>query len=157
MHILSQFMQAPKEEHIDATRRVVRYIKGTAGQGLFLPKNSKLELVGYYDSDWGACPITRQSLTGYFIKLGNSPISWKTKKQNTVSRSSPKAKYRSLTEATSELIWLRSFLASLGFFLRNPTPLFCDNQLALHIANNPVFHERTKHNELYCHFAREKL
>ena len=132
-------MQAPKEEHMDAAKRVVCCIKGTVGQGLFLPKNSKLQLVGYCDSDWGACPITRQSLIGYFIKLVNSPISWKTKKQNTVSRSSAEAEYRSLAQATSELIWLRSFLASLGVFLRNPMPLLCDNQSALHIANNPVF------------------
>jgi len=72
-------------------------------------------------------------------------------------RSLAEAEYRSLTEATNELIWFHSFLSSLGVFLYNPTPLFYDNQSALHIANTPVFHKRTKHIELDCHFVREKL
>ena len=96
VHILSQFMSAPKKEHMNAARKVVHYIKGTAGQGLLLSENSSLHLVGYYDLEWGACPITRKSLIGYFIKLGNSLISWKTKKQNIVSRSSAEVEYRSL-------------------------------------------------------------
>jgi len=87
-------MQAPKEEHMDVARRVVRYVKGTAVHGLILLENSNLQLIGYCDSDWGGCPITRQSLTSYFIKLGNSPIHGKPKRQNIVSRSSAKAEYR---------------------------------------------------------------
>lgn len=75
VHILSQFMQAPKSEHMEAAQRVVCYIKGSAGQGILLPKKSNLQLVGYCDSDWGACPISRRSLIGYYITLGNSPIS----------------------------------------------------------------------------------
>jgi len=150
-------MQAPKETHMEAVRRVVRYIKGSAGQGLLLRRDCNMQLVGFCDSDWGACPLSRKSLTGYFVMLGGSPISWRTKKQTTVSRSSAEAEYRSLADATSELVWLRSFLAALGIFLDRPMRLFCDNQAALHIAHNPVFHERTKHIELDCHFVREKL
>jgi len=89
--------------------------------------------------------------------LGNSPVSWKTNKQATISRSSAEAKYRAMTMTTSELLWVRSFLASLGVFHTRPMLLSCDNQAALHIARNPVFHERIKHIELDCHFAREKL
>ena len=157
VHILSQFMESPKEEHMEAALRVVRHIKGTAGQGILLRRDSSLQLIGYCDSDWAACPLTRKSLTGYFIMLGGSPISWKTKKQSTVSRSSAEAEYRSMAAAASELTWLKAFLAALGAFLEKPMRLFCDNQAALHIAHNPVFHERTKHIELDCHFVREKL
>ena len=79
VHILSQFMQAPREDHMNAARRVVRYIKGSAGQGILLPRASDLQLVSYCDSDWGACPISKRSLTGYFVTLGGAPISWKLK------------------------------------------------------------------------------
>ena len=87
IHILSRFMQAPREEHMTAACRVVRYLKGTVGFGLLLPTTNDLRLYGFCDSDWRTCPLSRQSLTGYFIRLGGSPISWKTKKQATVSRS----------------------------------------------------------------------
>ena len=137
-------MQAPREEHMEAVRRVLRYLKGTAGNGIFLQAHTDLQVTAYCDSDWGACPLTRRSLTGYFVTVGGSPVSWKTKKQVTVSRSSAEAAYRSMAALTSELIWLKSFLASLGIFSTHGMQLlFCDSQAAIHIANNPVFHERT--------------
>jgi len=157
VHILSQFMQAPKAAHLEAATRVLRYLKGSAGRGLLLSSHCDFQLYAYCDSDWGACPITRRSLTGYFVTIGSSPISWKTKKQTTVSRSSAEAEYRAMATVTSELIWLKSLLGSLGVFLKDPIPLYCDNQAALHIARNPVFHERTKHIEIDCHFVRDRI
>ena len=81
VHILAQFMQQPKKAHWEAALRVVRYLKGNLGQGILLRANSDLKLYAYCDSDWASCPLTRRSLTGYFICLGRSPVSWKTKKQ----------------------------------------------------------------------------
>jgi len=157
VHILSQFMQNPREERMDAAKRVLRYLKGSPGQGILLQHNSNLQVYAFCDSDWGACPITRRSLTGFLVTLGGSPVAWKTKKQGTVSLSSAEAEYRAMATATSELIWIKAFLAAMGVFLDKPMQLFCDNQAALHIAKNPVFHERTKRIEIDCHFVRDRL
>nr|KYP76764.1 Copia protein [Cajanus cajan] len=157
VHTLAQFMQHPRQEHWDAALRVVRYLKGNPGQGILLHANCDLQLYAWCDSDWASCPLTRRSLTGWFILLGNSPISWKTKKQHTVSRSSSKAEYRSMATTTCELKWLKELLSCFGCAHSGPMKLYCDNQAALHIAANPVFHERTKHIEVDCHFVRDEL
>ena len=89
--------------------------------------------------------------------IGDSFVSCKAKKQQTVSRSSAEAEYRSLTAATSELVWLQYLLCDFKVLVATPTVLYCDNQAAIHIASNPIFHEHTKHIEIDCHFIREKL
>ena len=87
-YIVSIHAKAPKEAHMEAARRVLRYLKGNPGQGLLLKVTPDLNVSAFCDSDWGACPLTRRSLSGYFVTIGGSPVSWKTKKQTTVSRSS---------------------------------------------------------------------
>ena len=124
-------MQAPRTDHWDAALRVVRYLKGTPGQGILLCADSDLTLTGWCDSDWAACPLTRRSLTGWLVFLGGSPIAWKTKKQATVSRSSAEAEYRSMAAITCELMWLKGLLLSLGIHHPTAIRLFCDSQSAL--------------------------
>ncbi|PNY16454.1 flavonol sulfotransferase-like protein [Trifolium pratense] len=154
---LSQFLSAPTNEHMLAGLHVLKYIKNCPGQGLFFAANSSLKLKGFSDSDWAACPDTRRSTTGLCFFLGNSLISWKSKKQNVVSRSSSEAEYRALAQATCEAQWLKYLLNDFHISHSSPIVLYCDNRSALHIAANPVFHERTKHIELDCHVVREKL
>lgn len=89
--------------------------------------------------------------------LGDSLISWKSKKQDVVSRSSTEAEYRAMAVTTCEIVWLRWLLADMGVHISVPTPPHCDNKSAVQIANNSVFHERTKHIEIDCHFTRHHL
>lgn len=105
-------MQHPKQEHWDTTLRVVRYLKGNPGQGILLCVDFDLQVYAWCDSDWASCPLTRRSLTGWIILLGNSPISWKAKKQHTMSRSSAEAEYRSMATTTCDLKWLKELLCS---------------------------------------------
>lgn len=100
---------------------------------------------------------SRQSITGYCVFLGDSLVSWRAKKQQTMSRSSSEAEYRAMADATCELIWLTTVLGEMHCSPLSPATLFCDNQSALYIASNPVYHERTKHVEIDCHVVRERL
>ena len=100
----------------------------------------RLTLTAYSDSDWAACPNTRRSVTGYVLLLGKSPVSWKSKKQSTLSKSSSEAEYRAMASASSETTWLVRLFTELGITDLKPVTLYCDNQSAIHIGKNPVFH-----------------
>ncbi|KAJ0470227.1 putative RNA-directed DNA polymerase [Helianthus annuus] len=157
VQFLSQFMHSPKEVHLTLALRLLRYLKLSPGKGISFKKSDNLDLFGYADSDWAKCLSTRKSVTCYCIFLGQCLVSWKSKKQNVVSRSTAEAEYRSMCSATCELMLWKNLLSELGINCSLPMALFCDSQAALSIAANPVFHERTKHFELDLHFLREKV
>ncbi|XP_052727427.1 secreted RxLR effector protein 161-like [Vigna angularis] len=113
MHQLSQFISNPSTEHQQAASKILRYIKGAPGKGIFFPSNNIIQLKGFSDSNWAGCIDTRQSITCYSIYLGSSLISWKSKKQATVSKSSSEAGYRALATATSKIQWLTFLLQDL--------------------------------------------
>ncbi|KAL0405758.1 UNVERIFIED_CONTAM: Retrovirus-related Pol polyprotein from transposon RE2 [Sesamum latifolium] len=136
---------------------IVRYLKGTTSTGLFFPTSNTLQLSVYTDVDWGACVDSRHSVTGYCIFLGPSLISWKSKKQNTVSRSYVEEEYRAMASAVFELQWVSYILKDFRFSVVTPVPFWCDNQAALHITANPVFHERTQHLDIDCHVVRDQF
>ena len=124
---LSQFMASPTESHLQAAKHVLRYLKTSPGKGLFFPRESEIQLLDFSDSDWAGCPDTRRSLTGYCFFLGSPLVSWKTKKQTTVARSSTEAEYRALANTTCELQWILNVLQFLRISLIRPPVLYCDN------------------------------
>ena len=135
----------------------MRYLKGTVGQGIWLKAQSATTITCWCDSDWVACPNTRRSVTGYIVKFGDSLVSWKSKKQQTVSRSSAEAEYRSMASAVAEVTWLIGLFNELNVSIQMPITVWSDSKSAIQLAANPVFHERTKHIEIDCHFIRDKV
>ncbi|KAK2415811.1 putative mitochondrial protein [Trifolium repens] len=121
----------------------------------FENENNFIQIILTSDADWAGCPDTRRSVTGWCMFLGSSLISWKSKKQARVSKSSTESEYRAMSAACSEIIWLRGLLAEVGFPQTEPTSLYADNTSAIQIVANPVFHERTKHIEVDCHSIRD--
>ena len=154
---LSQFVSKPLTSHFQAATRVLRYLKTAPAQGLFFSASSTTQLSGFADSDWACCLDSRKSVTGYCVFLGTSLISWKSKKQNTVSRSSSEAEYRALASLSCEIQWLHFLLKDLHISIDAPSAVYCDNVSAIYLAHNPTFHERTKHIEIDCHVTREKI
>jgi Reverse transcriptase (RNA-dependent DNA polymerase) len=134
---VSKFMQAPRKPHLDAIDRILRYLKGTPGNGIWMKNNKSNEVCGYADADW-AGSFDRRSTTGYCTFVGGNIVTWKSKKQNVVARSSAEAEYRAMASTTSELIWIKQLLEELNFKTHKPMKMFCDNNAARHIASNAV-------------------
>ena len=154
---LSQYVSNPLAPHYQAATKVLRYLKSSPAKGILFSASSNLKLYVFADSDWARCPTTRKSITGFCVVLGASLISWKSKKQNTVSRSSTEAEYRALASLTCELQWLQYLFNDFQISFDQPAAVYCDSKSAIYLAHNPAFHERSKHIELDCHVVREKI
>ncbi|GJW72889.1 ribonuclease H-like domain-containing protein [Tanacetum coccineum] len=155
---LSQHMHAPLQSHFDIGLRVLRYLKLAPGSGVSFSKNCDgVKVFAFSDSDWAKCPMTRRSVSGYCVFVNGNLVSWKSKKQATLSKSSAEAEYRAMASATCEIMWILKLLQDLDLDGLAPVTLFCDNKSAIQIAANPVMHEKTKHFDIDVHLVREKV
>ena len=154
---VSQHMQAPKDHHWRMVDRVLSYLNGSPGQGVWMGCNGSTEVVGYCDADWAGDRADRRSTTGYCTFIGGNLVTWKSKKQKVVSCSSAEAEYRAMLKLTNELVWIKGILKHIEIEQAAPMTMHCDNQAAIHIASNSVFHERTKHIEVDCHKVRQMI
>nr|XP_016481634.1 PREDICTED: uncharacterized mitochondrial protein AtMg00810-like [Nicotiana tabacum] len=139
IHTLSMFMQKPKRLHLEATQRVVKYVKNQPGQAILLSSKQRNTITAYCNVDWATCPITRKSVTSFFIKYGDSLISWKSKKQSTIFRGSAESEYRSIASTIAELVILGLF-KDIGIEVGLPINIYTDSKAAIQIAANLVFH-----------------
>lgn len=153
----SLHMHEPRDAHWTFVKRVLRYVRGTTQKGLQLQRTSTPSLVAYSDADWAGCPDTRRSTSGFCVFFGDSLVSWSSKRQPIVSRSSAEAEYRGVANVVAECCWLRHLLGELHVPLDQATIVYCDNISAVYLSENPVHHGRTKHVELDVHFVREKV
>ncbi|RVW23162.1 Retrovirus-related Pol polyprotein from transposon RE1 [Vitis vinifera] len=157
LSVVSQYMHNPGEQHMNAVMRILRYLKNAPGKGILFAKNVDHQSIEVYtDADWAGAVDDRRSTSGYFTFVGGNLVTWKSKKQNVVARSSAEAEFRGMALGLCEALWLRLLLQDLGLS-RQPIRLFCDNKAACDIAHNPVQHDRTKHVEVDRFFIKEKL
>lgn len=150
-------MHDPRESHFNALKRILCYVKGTISHGIHMARSSSLSLTAYTDADWAGCPSTRRSTSGFCVFLGDNLVSWSSKRQHIVSRSSAEAEYRGVANDVSETTWLRTLLLEMKIMLSRATLVYCDNVSAIYLSSNPVQHQRTKHVEIDIHFVREKV
>ncbi|XP_057744679.1 uncharacterized mitochondrial protein AtMg00810-like [Arachis stenosperma] len=147
---LSQFLSKLTTIHLIALHHLLKYLKGIMGQGLLFSAKS------YANIDWAVCPDTRRNVTGYCVYIHDSLISWRLKKQHTVSRSFAESEYRAMVAVAAKLTWLRGLLSNFQVDISS-SMLFCDSQSTIYIVTNLTFHERTKHIKINCHLVREQL
>ncbi|WJZ95025.1 hypothetical protein VitviT2T_013823 [Vitis vinifera] len=158
MSVVSQYMHNPGEQHMNAVMRILRYLKNAPRKGILFTKNVDHQSIEVYtDANWAGAVDDRRSTSGHFTFVGGNLVTWKSKKQNVVSRSSAEAEFRGMTLGLCEALWLRLLLQDLVYLSRQPIQLFYDNKAACDIAHNPVQHDHTKHVEMDIFFIKEKL
>ena len=152
-----QLLHAPTTVHWVAVKRILRYLKQCTCLGLKIHKSGSTLVSGFSDADWAGSLDDRRSTGGFAVFLGSNLVSWSARKQATVSRSSTKSEYKTIANATVEIMWVQTLLAELGIKSPQAAMIWCDNLGAKYLSANPVFHARTKHIEVDYHFVRERV
>ncbi len=155
--ILSRFMQKPCEGHWFATKRVLKYLKGTQEFGFKYTQVGDFNLIGYSDSDFDGDKETKVSTSSYAMSLRLGDVSWRSRKQSVPANSTIEAKYVAAVEATKKIVWLRKIMEDLHVKQVHSTPLMIDNTSAIKLAKNPKFHDRMKHINTKYHLIRHHV
>ncbi|GJS67233.1 hypothetical protein Tco_0681797 [Tanacetum coccineum] len=146
----------PTEKHLNAVKRIFRYLKGTIHRGLWYPKDSSIALTAFADANHAGCQDTRRSTSGSMQLLGDRLVSWSSKRQKSVAISSTEAEYIALSGCCAQILWMRSQLTDYGFGF-NKIPMYCDNKSAIALCCNNVQHSRSKHIDIRFHFIKEHV
>jgi hypothetical protein len=152
-----QYLHAPTSAHLSAVKRILRFLKHTINSAFLIRPSSSTMVSAFSDADWAGCTDDRKSTGGFAVFLGPNLISWCAKKQKTVSRSSTEAEYKSMADATAEVMWVQAVLRELSIPCPRSARLWCDNMGAKYLASNPIFHGRMKHVEIDYHFVRDRV
>ena len=145
--VCARFQVKPKQSHLQAVKRIFRYLKGPPRLGLWYPQDSPFELLAYMDSDYGGANLDRKSTSGGCQFLGAKLVSWQCKKQTTISTSTAEAEYVDASSCYSQVLWIQNQMLDYGTNFMN-TPICIDDNSAISIVNNPVKHSKTKHIEI---------
>ncbi|GJV58486.1 putative ribonuclease H-like domain-containing protein [Tanacetum coccineum] len=152
--VCSRFQVTPKTSHLNAVKRIFKYLKGKPTLGLWYPRDSPLDLEAFSDSDYGGSNLDRKSTTGGCQFLGQRLISWQCKKQTIVATSTTEAEYVAAAHCCGQVLWVQNQLLDYGFNFMN-TKIHIDNESTICIVKNPVYHSKTKHIEIRHHFIRD--
>ena len=137
-------------------KRLMRYLSQTAHMKLVYKRSGDCRLIGYCDSDWAGDKQDYKSTTGYTFMLSGAAVSWNSKKQPTVTKSTTEAEYMALSVAAAEAIWLKGLLLELMPSAPDFVKIYCDNKRAVDLSKNPGFRPKTKHIGIQHHFIRER-
>lgn len=140
VNLVCRYVNNPNSNHVKAVKQIIKYLIGTRHFGIEYKGNA--DLVGYSDLDYASDVESRKSTTGYLFSMNNGPITWASRKQQTIALSTMEAEFMATCDATKELIWLKQFLYELGEH-QNPVKLYVDNQAAIRFICNPVYHQRS--------------
>lgn len=154
VNVLSRYVNNPSQQHVNAIKRVIRYLIDT--KDYFIKYGESNDLIGYSDSDFASDVDTRKSTTGYIFQMNGGPITWCSQKQKTIALSTTEAEFVAACESAKEILWLKQLLSELGENY-NCITLCVDNQSAIKLINNPSYHKRTKHIDVKYNFIREKV
>ncbi|KAJ9567220.1 hypothetical protein OSB04_003186 [Centaurea solstitialis] len=154
--VCARFQCDPRDSHLSAVKRILRYLKGTPDFGLWYPKDSGFQLIAYTDSDHAGCKLNRKSTSGACQFLGDKLVSWSSRKQNCVSLSTAEAEYVVAACCCSQVLWMKTQLADFGYTMQR-IPIYCDSKSAIQITANPVQHSRTKHIDIRYHFIKDHV
>ena len=150
-------MHNPQKHHFEVVFRVLRYLKGTVGLGITFRKQGNLDLLIYTDSDFAGCLLDFRSTMGYCTFLDGNLVTWRSKKQNVVSKSSTEVEFRAISKGIDEILWLRYLLQDLRIPYKEPIQLLCDNKSAIYLAHDPLYHDRVQHVDIDRFYIREQL
>jgi hypothetical protein len=160
MHVVGmvgRYQAAPKQSHLQAVKRIFRYLKETMTYGLWYPRNQNLQLTAYSDADWANCVDERKSTSGGAFFLGDSLVAWLSKKKGSISLSTTEVEYIAAATCCTQVLWMIQTLVDLEVKYTAPIPIHCDNTSAISVSKNPVFHSKTKHIPIKYHFLREQV